>query len=86
MVTRLKSICSNKILLDRDLNLLKQSILLCGYPNFIIGKFFKIAINQKPTQFQNSGLDIKTNKQIYFGVQYINESSVKFVQNVSNLI
>ena len=25
-------------------------------------------------------------KQIYFGFQYINESSVKFVQNVSNLI
>ena len=25
-------------------------------------------------------------KQIYFGFQYINESSVKFVKNVSNLI
>ena len=85
MVNRLKSICSNKILLDRDLKQLKESFLWSGYPNFIIEKVFKIAINQKPKHFQNSCFDIPK-KQIYFGFQYINESSVKFVQNVSNLI
>ena len=32
MVNRLKSICSNKILLDRDLNQLKESFIWSGYP------------------------------------------------------
>ena len=40
MVNRLMSICSNKILLDRDLNQLKESFLWSGNPNFIIEKFF----------------------------------------------
>ena len=86
MVNRLKFLCSNKILLHRDLNQLKESVLLSGYPNFIIDKCFKIAIKLKPKQFQNSGLDVPKKHQIYFGFQYINESSVKFVKNVSNLI
>ena len=65
MVNWLKSICSNKILLDIDLNQLKESFLWSDYPNFIIEKFFKIAIKQKQKQFQNSGLDVpKKNKYI----------------------
>ena len=34
---------------------------------------------------QNCSLDVPR-KQIDFGFQYINESSVKFVQNISKLI
>ena len=65
MVNILKSLCSNKILLDRDLNQLQDSFVWSGYPNFIIEKFFKIAIKQKQKQFQNSGLDVpKKNKYI----------------------
>ena len=41
MVNRLKSICSNKILLDRDLSQLKKRFLWSGYPNFIIEKFLR---------------------------------------------
>ena len=85
MVNRLKSICSNKILLDRDLNQLKRKLCMEWLSKFIIEKCFKIAIKQKPKLFQNSGLDVPK-KQIYFGFQYNIESSVKFVQNVSNLI
>ena len=66
MVNRLKSICSNKMLLDRDLNQLKESFLWSGYPNFIIEKLFKIAIKQKPKQFQNSGLDVPKKTNIFW--------------------
>ena len=48
-------------------------------------KFFKIVIKQKLKYFKNSCLDV-SKTQIYFGFQYINESSVKFVQNGSNVI
>ena len=44
-------------------------------------KNFKITIKQKPQNLPNSVLDVPK-KQIYFGFQYINESSVKFVQNL----
>ena len=73
--------------LIRRLNLkqLKESFVWSGYPNYIIEKYFKITIKQKPKNLLNSVLDVPK-KQIYFGFQYINESSVKFVQNVSNLI
>ena len=81
MVNRFKSICSNKILLDRDFNKLKESILWSFYPNFIIENFFKNAIKQKLKQFQYSGLDVPKNQQIFFGFQYINESSIKICPN-----
>ena len=57
-------------ILDRDLNQLKESFLWSGYPNFIIEKFFKVAIKQKTKQFQNSGLDVpkKTKYILVFSI------------------
>ena len=69
---------------NRNLKQLNESFLWSGYPNNIIEKFFKITIKHKPKNLLNSVLDVP--KKFYFGFQYINESSVKFVQNVSNLI
>ena len=50
--------------------------------------FFYCSIEKRGREgLQNCSLDVPR-KQIYFGVQYksINESSVKFVQNISKLI
>ena len=46
MINRLKSICSNEILFNRDLEQLKDSFLWSGYPYYIIEKFSNIAIKQ----------------------------------------
>ena len=51
----------------------------------IIDKYFNISIKQKGENLQNCSLAVPR-KQIYFGFQYINESSVKCVQNISKLI
>ena len=83
MVNRLKSICSNEIIFKRDLQQLKQSFLWSGYPNYIIEKFVSFAL--KPKHLKGSVLDVPR-RQVYFGFQYINESSGRFVQDVSKLI
>ena len=54
MVNRLKSICSNEMLFNRDLKQLKQSFLWSGYPNYIIEKLVNIAIKLKQKNLQNS--------------------------------
>ena len=78
MINRLKIICSNESLLNKDLKQLKESFLWSGYPNYIIDKYVNICIKQKRENLLNCSLDVPR-KQIYFGFQYINESSVKFV-------
>ena len=55
---RLKSICSNQILFNRNLKQLKESFLWSGYPNYIIENCFKITIKQKPQNLLNSVLDV----------------------------
>ena len=85
MINSLKIICSNEYLLNKDLKQLKESILWSGYPNSIIDKYLNICIKQKRENLQKCSLDVPR-KQIYFGFQYINESSAKFVQNISKLI
>ena len=77
MINRLKIICSNEFLSNKDLIQLKVSLLLSGYPNYIIDKYFNICIKQKRENLQNCSLDVPR-KQIYFAFQYINESSVLF--------
>ena len=72
-------------LLNKVLKQLKESFLWSGYPNYIIEKYVDICIKQKRENLQKCSLDVPR-KQIYFGFQYINESSVKFVQNISKLI
>ena len=42
MVNRLKIICSDELLFNRDLNQLKESFLWSGYPRFIVEKYIKI--------------------------------------------
>ena len=73
MINRLKIICSNESLLNKDLKQLKESFLWSGYPNYIniIDKYFNICIKHKRENLQNS-LDVPR-KQIYFGFQYIND-------------
>ena len=66
MVNILKSLCSNKILLDRDLNQLQESFIWSGFQNFIIEIVFKIAIKQNPQHFQNSGLDVPKKINIFW--------------------
>ena len=58
---------------------------MSGYPNYIIDKYFNISIKQKQKKLNNYFIDVPR-KQFYFGFQYINESSVKLVQNISKLI
>ena len=41
MIYRLKSICSNKILFNRNFKQLKESVLWSGYPNYMIENFLK---------------------------------------------
>ena len=54
------------------------------YISYVI-TYVNIYIKQKRENLQICSLDVPR-KQIYFGFQYINESSIKFVQNISNLI
>ena len=83
MINRLKIICSHESLLNKDLKQLKESFLWSGYSNYIIDKYVNICL-KKRENLQKCSLDVPR-KQIYFGFQYINESSVKFVQNISKL-
>ena len=85
MINKFKIICSNESLFNKDLKQLKESFLWSGYPTYIIDKHFNICIKQKRTNLQNCSLNVPR-KQIYFGFQYINKSSVQFVQNISKLI
>ena len=55
-----------------------------GYPCNTIDKYFNIFLKENNRNLQN--LSNVPRKQIYFGFQYINESSEKFVQNISKLI
>ena len=84
MINRLKIICSDKFLFNKDLKRLKESFLWSGYPNLVIEKYFNICLKKKETGVQNCSEDSR--KQIYFGFQYVNETSVNFVKNISKLI
>ena len=77
-------ICSNKWIFNRDLKQLKDSFLWSGYPCNTIEKYFNIYERENNSKLQNL-LNVPR-KQIYFGFQYINESSENFVQNISKLI
>ena len=84
--TNLLAYFSSKIKeFNKDLKQLKESFLWSGYPNYIIDKYLNIFIKRKRDNLQNCSLDVPQ-KQVYFGFQYINKSSVKFVQNISKLI
>ena len=62
----------------------KECFLWNGYPCNTIEKYFSIYGKENKRNFQN--LLSVPRKQIYFGFQYINESSEKFVQNISKVI
>jgi hypothetical protein len=85
MINRLKIICSEKFLFNQDLKRLKESFLWSGYPYWVIEKYFKINLKKKEAGLQNCSGD-DSRKQIYFGFQYVNETSVNFVKNISKLI
>ena len=74
-----------KFYLILNLKQIRESLLWSRYPKYIIEILKQITIKQKPKHLLISDKYLP-NKQIYFGFQYINESSVKFVPNVSNLI
>ena len=84
MINRLKRICSGKFLFNKDLKRLKESFLWSGYPNLLIEIYFNICLKRKETGLQNCS--VYSRKQIYFGFQYVNETSVNFVKNISKLI
>ena len=47
MINRLKIICSDKFLFNKDLKRLKESFLWSGYPNLVIEKYFNICLKRK---------------------------------------
>ena len=52
-VNRLKIICSNESLLNKDLKQLKESFLWSCYPNYIIDKYVNICIKQNVKIYKN---------------------------------
>ena len=84
MIYRLKIICSNKWIFNKDLKQLKDSFVWSGYPCNTIEKYFSIYERENESKLKNF-LNV-SRKQIYFGFQYINESPEDFVQNTSKLI
>ena len=58
MINRLKIICSNESLSNKDLKQLKESFLWNGYPNYIIDKYVNMCIKQKRENLQKCSLDV----------------------------
>ena len=79
-ISRLKSICSTKELLELDINLLKMSFRYSGYPESIISKHFNKALNYRKVVKNDV-----PKKVFYFGVQYLNSYSNNFASNLKSI-
>ena len=84
MVNRLTRICSNKNLLNKDLQDLKISFLNSNYPHNVIEKFVKQALT-KTSKTKNSTPTVLQEK-IFLGFNFYNSNSEKFAKKISGII
>ena len=79
MIKRLRVICSDKLILKKDLEQLRMSFIRSSYPINLLNRLF----SDKP---ERPKLSLASQKIIYFGIKYYNNISVKFTQRLAKII
>lgn len=81
MINRLKTICSNNIIFEKDMQELKLSFIRSNYPIGLLNKFFNI---KKISEIYKKSM--VSQKTFYFGINFFNNRSINFANNISKRI